>query len=60
MSISMIITPIRHRRYRCPGCQSDFSNYQPDLLLSAPGTDIVSAYPGSRYVRWSGASTATP
>jgi hypothetical protein len=44
MSISMIITPIRHRRYRCPGCQSDFSNYQPDLLLSAPGTDIVSAW----------------
>jgi subtilisin family serine protease len=40
--------------------KSEFSNYHPDLLLSAPGTDIISAFPGGRYVRWSGTSMATP
>jgi subtilisin family serine protease len=40
--------------------KSDFSNYHGDLDLSAPGTDIVSAYPGNAYVAWSGTSMATP
>lgn len=40
--------------------KSDFSNYHPDLLLSAPGTEITSTFPGGRYVTWSGTSMATP
>lgn len=40
--------------------KSEFSNFHPDLLLSAPGTDIVSAFPGGGYVSWSGTSMAAP
>ena len=40
--------------------KSEFSNFHPTLFLSAPGTDIVSAYPGGGYGTWSGTSMATP
>jgi subtilisin family serine protease len=40
--------------------KSAFSNYHELLSLSAPGTDIVSAFPGGGYARWSGTSMATP
>ena len=37
-----------------------FSNYGDHLLVSAPGTDIVSAAPGGGTAVWSGTSMATP
>lgn len=40
--------------------KSDFSNYGDTIDLAAPGTDIVSAYPGGEYASWSGTSMATP
>ena len=40
--------------------KADFSNYNVAVDLSAPGTDIVSAFPGATYVSWSGTSMATP
>jgi subtilisin family serine protease len=40
--------------------KSEFSNYHQRLSLSAPGTDIVSSFPGGGYARWSGTSMATP
>jgi subtilisin family serine protease len=40
--------------------KSPFSNYGPDIKISAPGTDIESALPGSSYGVSSGTSMATP
>jgi subtilisin family serine protease len=40
--------------------KSAFSNYHPDLAISAPGTDIVSAFPNNEYRTWGGTSMATP
>ncbi len=40
--------------------KSRFSNYHPALTISAPGSKIVSAFPGNDYVTWSGTSMATP
>ncbi len=40
--------------------KSGFSNYHPALTISAPGSKIVSAFPGDGYVTWSGTSMATP
>ena len=40
--------------------KADFSNYHRRVDLSAPGTDIVSAFPGGVYVAWSGTSMAAP
>ena len=40
--------------------KSTFSNFHPTLAISAPGTKIVSAYPGGEYRTWSGTSMAAP
>ncbi len=40
--------------------QADFSNYHRRVDLSAPGTEIVSTFPGGAYVAWSGTSMAAP
>lgn len=40
--------------------KSPFSNYGPDISISAPGTDIESALPGGTYGVASGTSMATP
>jgi len=40
--------------------KADFSNYHRRVDLSAPGMDIVSAFPGGSYVSWSGTSMAAP
>ena len=36
--------------------KSDFSNWGDDISISAPGTDIVSSFPGNEYVQWQGTS----
>ncbi|MEE9129386.1 MAG: S8 family serine peptidase [Phycisphaerales bacterium] len=36
--------------------KSEFSNYGDDISISAPGTDIVSSFPGNEYVQWQGTS----
>ncbi|MDQ3411323.1 MAG: S8 family serine peptidase [Chloroflexota bacterium] len=40
--------------------KSGYSNYHARLLLSAPGNDVISAFPGGGYAAWSGTSMATP
>lgn len=40
--------------------KSEFSNYYADVDLSAPGTDIASAFTGGGYAVWSGTSMAVP
>ena len=42
--------------------KSDFSNYfgLPEVDVSAPGDDIVSLFPTSRYAEWDGTSMAAP
>jgi subtilisin family serine protease len=40
--------------------KADFSNFHQRVDLSAPGTEIVSAFPGGSYVVWSGTSMAAP
>ncbi len=39
---------------------ASFTSYGTYVDLCAPGVDIRSAYPGGRYVLWSGTSMATP
>lgn len=39
---------------------ADFSNYGSSVDIAAPGVDIISTYPGGRYVHASGTSQATP
>lgn len=40
--------------------RSDFSNFNDLVDLSAPGTEIVSAFPDGQYRTWSGTSMAAP
>jgi thermitase len=40
--------------------KSDFANYGTWVDIAAPGEDILSTYPVSRYAYWSGTSMATP
>ena len=40
--------------------KSDFANYGPWVDIAAPGEEILSTYPVSRYAYWSGTSMATP
>jgi subtilisin family serine protease len=40
--------------------KSDFANYGTWIDIAAPGEDILSTYPVSRYAYWSGTSMATP
>ncbi len=40
--------------------RSDFSNYGPWVDLAAPGTDVLSTYPGNDYQTLSGTSMAAP
>ncbi|MDQ3695931.1 MAG: S8 family serine peptidase [Chloroflexota bacterium] len=40
--------------------KSSYSNYHARLLLSAPGNDVVSTFPGGGFAAWSGTSMATP
>lgn len=40
--------------------RSDFSSHNTAVDISAPGTEIVSAFPGNEYRTWSGTSMATP
>ena len=40
--------------------KSDFSNFGAWVTVAAPGTDIHSPFPTSRYAMWSGTSMATP
>ena len=40
--------------------KSDFSNFGRWVTVAAPGTDIHSPFPTSRYATWSGTSMATP
>jgi len=40
--------------------KASFSNYGPNVDLSAPGLNILSTYPGSTYKLMSGTSMATP
>lgn len=40
--------------------KADFSNYNANLAISAPGTGIYSSIPDQRYASWSGTSMATP
>jgi subtilisin family serine protease len=40
--------------------KSTFSNYGTWVDIAAPGEDILSAYPVSKYAYWSGTSMATP
>ena len=40
--------------------KASFSNYGPNVDLSAPGVSIMSTYPGSTYKLMSGTSMATP
>lgn len=39
---------------------ADFSNTNDEIDLVAPGVDIISTYPGSKYAKLSGTSMATP
>ncbi|MFJ7639806.1 S8 family peptidase [Peribacillus sp. NPDC097206] len=39
---------------------ADFSNTNDEIDLVAPGVDILSTYPGSKYAKLSGTSMATP
>ncbi|MGE0482489.1 MAG: S8 family serine peptidase, partial [Phycisphaerae bacterium] len=49
------VTAVDASDVRCP-----FSNYHPDITISAPGSEIFSAIPGGEYAQWSGTSMATP
>jgi subtilisin family serine protease len=40
--------------------KSVFSNYGNSVSLTAPGVDLVSAFPGGFYATWSGTSFSTP
>ena len=40
--------------------KSDFANYGTWVDIAAPGEEILSTYPVSRYAYWSGTSMATP
>jgi thermitase len=40
--------------------KAEFSNYDKDVDVSAPGVQIYSTYPGRRYAWWSGTSFAAP
>jgi thermitase len=40
--------------------KSDFANWGPWVDIAAPGEEILSAYPVSRYAYWSGTSMSTP
>lgn len=40
--------------------KSDFANYGAWVDIAAPGREILSTYPVSRYAYWSGTSMATP
>lgn len=40
--------------------KSDFSNYNPDMVISAPGSAIHSTLPGGLYGAWNGTSMSTP
>ncbi|MBA2715233.1 MAG: S8 family serine peptidase [Rubrobacteraceae bacterium] len=40
--------------------RSDFANYGTWIDIAAPGEEILSTYPVSRYAYWSGTSMATP
>jgi subtilisin family serine protease len=40
--------------------KSDFANYGKWVDIVAPGEEILSTYPVSRYAYWSGTSMATP
>ena len=42
------------------GAKSDFANYGTWVDIAAPGEEILSTYPVSRYAYWSGTSMATP
>jgi thermitase len=42
------------------GHKSDFANYGPWVDIAAPGEDVRSAFPVSKYAYWSGTSMATP
>jgi thermitase len=42
------------------GKKSDFANYGRWVDVAAPGEEILSTYPVSRYAYWSGTSMATP
>ncbi|MEN0068402.1 MAG: S8 family peptidase [Myxococcota bacterium] len=39
---------------------ASFSNFGPQVDIAAPGVDIMSTFPGNRYVELSGTSMATP
>ncbi|MCW2279206.1 S8 family peptidase [Heliophilum fasciatum] len=40
--------------------RASFSSQGPEVMLAAPGVDILSTYPNNRYVRLSGTSMAAP
>ncbi|MCG3125651.1 MAG: hypothetical protein CHACPFDD_00476 [Phycisphaerae bacterium] len=40
--------------------KSDFSNYNKDMVLSAPGEGIYSTIPGDLYAQWDGTSMSAP
>nr|NQU94399.1 S8 family serine peptidase [Bacteroidota bacterium] len=40
--------------------KASFSNYGPNIWVSAPGTGILSTLPNNTYQSWSGTSMATP
>lgn len=39
--------------------KADFSNYDKDVMVSAPGVGLYSAYPGKKWAVWSGTSFST-